>query len=130
MYNGKSTPIQLVPPGSVSSPFNSFNIFHSLSSGEGIDIWKKYLQTVFEKSDCFLDEKATSVWIVSKELQSGKLFSDYFGKNEKSKFIVKLQKRGGGAPQREPVISGEEHKSMLSYYHKKQEEVKELEVDN
>ena len=48
MYNGKSTPIQLVPPGSVSSPFNSFNIFHSLSSGEGIDIWKKYLQTVFD----------------------------------------------------------------------------------
>lgn len=69
-----------------------------------------------------LDVKATSVWIVSKELQSGKHFFDYFGKNEKQKFVVKLQKRGAGAPQREPVISGDEHKSMLSYYHKKQEE--------
>ena len=38
----------------------------------------------------FLAEDATSVWIVSKELQSGKLFSDYFGKNEKQKFVVKL----------------------------------------
>ena len=37
-----------------------------------------------------LDEKATSIWIVSKELQSGKVFSDYFGKNEKQKFVVKL----------------------------------------
>ena len=38
----------------------------------------------------FLDESATSLWIVSKELQSGKIFSDYFGKNEKQKFVVKL----------------------------------------
>jgi len=37
-----------------------------------------------------LDVKATSVWIVSKELQSGKHFFDYFGKNEKQKFVVKL----------------------------------------
>ena len=38
----------------------------------------------------FLDENSTSLWIVSKELQAGKLFSDYFGKNEKQKFVVKL----------------------------------------
>ena len=38
----------------------------------------------------FLAEDATSLWIVSKELQAGKLFSDYFGKNEKQKFVVKL----------------------------------------
>jgi len=31
----------------------------------------------------YLDAKSTSVWVVSKELQSGKAFSDYFGKNEK-----------------------------------------------
>lgn len=78
----------------------------------------------------FLDEKACSLWIVSKELQAGKLFCDYFGKNEKQKFVAKLQKKGGGAPQREPVIDGETHKSMLSYYHKKQEEQKTLENDN
>ena len=41
-----------------------------------------------------LDPAKVSLWIVSKELVPGKLFSDYFGKNEKSKFIAKLQARG------------------------------------
>lgn len=81
-------------------------------------------------SNEYLDENATSLWIVSKELQFGKVFSDYFGKNEKQKFVAKLQKKGAGAPQREPVVDGETHKSMLSYYHKKQEEQKQLEEDN
>jgi hypothetical protein len=30
--------------------------------------------------------------------------SDYLGKNEKTKVIVKMQKKGHGAPVREPVI--------------------------
>ena len=77
-----------------------------------------------------LDPTTTSLWVVSKELQAPKLFSDYFGKNEKSKFVVKLQKKGAGAPTREPVVDGETHKSMLSYYHKRQEEEKKLEEDN
>ena len=58
------------------------------------------------------------------------MFSDYFGKNEKQKFVAKLQKKGSGAPQREPVVDAQTHKAMLSYYHKKQEEHKELEEDN
>jgi len=33
--------------------------------------------------------------------------------------VVKVTKRGGGAPMREPVINEIEHKKMLSYYHKK-----------
>jgi len=70
------------------------------------------------------------LWICGKELLPGKLFSDYFGKNEKQKFVVKVQKRGSGAPQREPLIDQETHKKMLSYYHKKQEEQKKLEEDN
>lgn len=40
--------------------------------------------------------------------------------------VLKLQKRGAGAPAREPVISAEEQKNMMSYYHKKQEEMKKL----
>ena len=32
--------------------------------------------------DC-LDVAKTSLWIVSKELQAPKIFSDYFGRNEK-----------------------------------------------
>lgn len=41
--------------------------------------------------------------------------------------VVKVTKRGGGAPMREPVINENEHKKMLAYYHKKQEEGKKLE---
>lgn len=51
----------------------------------------------------------------------------YFGKNEKTKMVVKAQKTGAGAPQREPMIDGDTHKRMLAFYHKKQEEAKKLE---
>ena len=78
----------------------------------------------------FLAVDSSSLWIVSKELQTGKIFSDYFGKNEKQKFVAKIQKKGTGAPQREPIVDSETHKNMLSYYHKKQEEMKVLENDN
>ena len=84
---------------------------------------KLYHYTVLQPNNEFLAEDSTSLWIVSKELQAGKIFSDYFGKNEKQKFIAKLQKKGAGAPQREPTIDGETHKSMLSYYHKKQDKL-------
>lgn len=67
----------------------------------------------------WLDKDKTSVWVVSKELLPPKLFSDYFGKNEKSKFVVKLQSKGSGAPVREPGVDPATHKQMLAYYHKK-----------
>lgn len=37
-----------------------------------------------------LKEETAQVWICGKELANGKLFSDYFGTNEKSKFVVKV----------------------------------------
>ena len=55
---------------------------------------------------------------------------DYFGANEKQKFVAKLTSRGQGAPQREPVVDGDTHKAMMAFYHKKQEEMKKLEEDN
>lgn len=71
-----------------------------------------------------------TLWIVSKECQPQKLFSDLFGKNEKQKFVVKLQKKGSGAPVKEPVLDEATHKEMLKFYHQKQEEQKTLEADN
>jgi len=45
--------------------------------------------------------------------------------------VIKATQKGSGAPQREPMIDEETHKKMLSYYHKKQEEAKQLdEVDD
>jgi len=64
------------------------------------------------------------MWWAGKELQRGKLLSDYVGKNDKTKIIAKLQKAGGGPPVREPIIDQESYKNMLAYYRKKEEEMK------
>lgn len=67
-----------------------------------------------------------SIWFSGKEMVAGKKLSDYLGKNEKSKVIAKIQKKGGGAPGREPVVSADEQKQMMAYYYKKQEDMKKL----
>jgi len=77
-----------------------------------------------------LDPETTSVWWASKEMARGKTLADYVGRNEKTKIICKLQKKGAGAPQREPVISKEEQQAMIAHYHKKQNEAKVLEATN
>ncbi len=101
--------------------------YHGLGAWEPI---RFLLEDPIDDHQDVLDHTKCSLWIVSKELQAPKLFKDYFGANEKSKFVAKIQTRGSGAPQREPVVDGETHKAMLKFYHAKQEEQKELEADN
>ncbi|KAK7120678.1 hypothetical protein R3I94_020612 [Phoxinus phoxinus] len=72
------------------------------------------------------DEDA-QLWWASKELQRGKKLQDYVGKNEKTKIIMKIQKRGQGAPAREPLVGEDEQKQMMLHYYKRQEELKKLE---
>ena len=67
-----------------------------------------------------------SLWCFNKELQLDKRLADYIGKNEKTKAVVKLQKKGAGAPQREPIVSKEEQQAMVAFYHKKQQEAELL----
>ena len=95
--------------------------YHGLGEWEPIRVILENQEEFDDKMNLSedLDSKNCSLWIVSKELMSGKVFSDYFGKNEKQKFVAKLQKKGSGAPQREPVVDAQTHKAMLSYYHKK-----------
>lgn len=100
--------------------------YHGLGEWEPIRV---VLEEEDEHSE-LLDAAKVSLWVVSKELQPPKTFKDYFGANEKSKFIVKLQPRGSGAPSREPVVDGDTHKAMMQFYHRKQEEQKNLEADN
>ncbi|CAI9595728.1 unnamed protein product [Staurois parvus] len=76
-----------------------------------------------------IGEPEAQLWWAGKELLRNKKLVDYVGKNEKTKIIVKIQKRGHGAPAREPVISEEEQKKMMMYYHRKQEDLKKLEED-
>ena len=45
-------------------------------------------------------------------------------RHEKTKAVVKLQKKGSGAPSREPIVDPETQKAMLAWHYKKQEEQK------
>ncbi|XP_042314318.1 cilia- and flagella-associated protein 298-like [Sceloporus undulatus] len=77
-----------------------------------------------------IEESEAQLWWAGKEFKKNNRLSDYVGKNEKTKIIVKIQKKGQGAPAREPVISGEDHKQMILYYHRRQEELKKLEEND
>ncbi|ELW62045.1 Synaptojanin-1 [Tupaia chinensis] len=73
-----------------------------------------------------IKDSEAQLWWAAKELRRTKTLSDYVGKNEKTKIIVKIQQRGQGAPAREPIISSEEQKQLMLYYHRRQEELKGL----
>ncbi|XP_002731017.1 cilia- and flagella-associated protein 298-like isoform X2 [Saccoglossus kowalevskii] len=77
-----------------------------------------------------IEEQEASLWFSGKEMIRGKKVSDYLGKNEKTKIIAKLQKRGHGAPARETPFSEEERKAMMAHAYRKQEEWKKLNEDS
>ena len=68
----------------------------------------------------------SSMWWAKKELLGSRSLSEYVGKNEKCKVIVKLTVKGKGAPMAEAPIDAETQKRMMAFYHKKQEEMKKL----
>ncbi|CAF4758473.1 unnamed protein product, partial [Rotaria magnacalcarata] len=74
-----------------------------------------------------IPEADLTLWFSGKEMHRGKLLSDSVGKNEKTKVIVKIQKKGNAAPARERVVSDDEQKQMMAYYYRKQQELKKLE---
>jgi len=67
-----------------------------------------------------------ALWWAGKELQRGKKLSDFVGRNEKTKITAKLQRKGVGAPSREPVFNEEEKKKLMANAYKRQEEIKKL----
>ncbi|CCI43854.1 hypothetical protein ABG067_001391 [Albugo candida] len=72
----------------------------------------------------------TELWWAGKQFYRDQTVCDMVGKNEKTKIIVKLQKKGGGMPSREPGVTEEEQKAMMAFYFKKQEEMKKLADDD
>ncbi|XP_056140387.1 cilia- and flagella-associated protein 298 [Lampris incognitus] len=74
-----------------------------------------------------ITEDECQLWWAGKELQRGKKLQDFIGKNEKTKIVVKIQKRGQGAPAREPLVTEEQQKQMMMHYYRRQEELKKLE---
>lgn len=87
----------------------AYPAYHGLGDWEPIKVILENREEFDEKMDLTDDLYAdkSSIWICGKELQSGKPFSDFFGKNEKSKYVIKVQKKGQGAPAREPLVDAE-----------------------
>ncbi|XP_070568803.1 cilia- and flagella-associated protein 298-like isoform X2 [Ptychodera flava] len=77
-----------------------------------------------------IEASEVALWFSGKEMVRGKKLSDYLGRNEKTKIVAKIQKRGQGAPGREPVFSEEERKQMMAHAYRKQEEWKKLNADD
>lgn len=73
-----------------------------------------------------LDPKECSLWWAGKEFFRDQKVGDRLGKNEKTKIVAKLQKKGAGPPAREPAVSEGERSAMMAHYFKKQEEMKKL----
>lgn len=83
-----------------------------------IDVWKDtYLLQV-------IDVQLAQLWFSGKELLLGKKMKDFVGNNEKTKVIVKLQKRGSGKPAREPLMSEDERKQLMLHAYRRQEQLK------
>lgn len=77
-----------------------------------------------------LEAPMTQLWFAGKEMQNGKKLLDYVGRNEKSKVIIKVQRRGQGAPSREPVLTEEQKKTLMAQEFKRREELKHLQEDD
>jgi len=50
-----------------------------------------------------LDPATSALWFAGKQLMPEKPLAEYMGRNERTRATVKLQKKGQGAPSREPV---------------------------
>ena len=84
---------------------------------------KIQLQVLETQTFEIFDERAT-VWWAGKALEKDKSISEFVGKNDKTKVIVKVQKWGGQQPLREPPVDAETYQKMVKYYYKKSQESK------
>jgi len=78
------------------------------------------------------DNETSVLWWASKQLQrEGKCLKDYVGRNNKTKIVVQITKKGQGAPTRQAQQnSKEEQEAMMKHYFKKKEEWKSMEEDD
>ncbi|XP_045480102.1 cilia- and flagella-associated protein 298 [Harmonia axyridis] len=77
-----------------------------------------------------IDPVTAQLWFCGKEMFRDKTVADYVGKVENCKVIMKLSKKGSGAPAREPIMNDEERKQMMMHAYRKQEELKKLTADD
>lgn len=109
----------------------SYPTYHGLGEWEPVRVLLEDKEEFFEQHNTDdLDPDTASMWFAGKELVNGKTLGDYTRNNEKTKIVLKIQGKGQGPPVREPLIDKDTHTKMMSFYHKKQEEQKQLEEDN
>ncbi|GBF94463.1 hypothetical protein Rsub_06997 [Raphidocelis subcapitata] len=77
-----------------------------------------------------LDPASAQLWFAGRALAPDKPLSEYLGRNERTRAVVKLTKKGAGAPAREPAVDADTQKAMLAFYYKKQEQQKALCADD
>lgn len=73
-----------------------------------------------------IDPAEGVLWFASKELQTGKKLSEYMGKHEKTKVVIKLSTRSAGQPSREPLLSQDDQTRLMMANHKRKEELEAL----
>lgn len=91
------------------------------------------IRELFETEKRDIDIPSPTLWLAGRKLVAaeGKLFLyDYVGRNEKTKIKVTLQSASQGPPVRQRLLDEETHKNMLRFYHKRQEELKQLDKDD
>jgi len=88
------------------------------------------LENCEEKTAAVISLETAQLWWAGKQLEPNKRLSDYTGKNEKTKIVVKLQESGQGPPSREPLMGAEEQKQLMLCAYRRQEELKHLEEDD
>ena len=70
------------------------------------------------------DPDTVSLWWANKDLQRNSPLSTFVGKNEKTKIVTKLQKKGNGPPVRDSAIDKDTEKALMAHYYKKQQQEK------
>ncbi|KAI8848943.1 hypothetical protein BC829DRAFT_392982 [Chytridium lagenaria] len=96
-----------------------------LPSGEPAKILLDDKEDIEDIKD-YIPPFEASLWWAGRELQAAKTLSEFIGKNEKTKIIVKLQRKSQGAPVREPPLDEMSQRNLMAYYYKKQELDKKL----
>ena len=99
----------------------AYPAYHGLGDWEPVKVILENREEFDEKMNLSddLEKEGAQLWWAGKEITRGKLLENFIGKNEKTKIVAKLQKKGSGPPVREPPIDHETHKKMLAFYHKK-----------
>ncbi|KAJ3097426.1 hypothetical protein HDU97_004874 [Phlyctochytrium planicorne] len=101
---------------------------------EGIPDWEPVLDMIEDSEDLagtsaskeVLKVEETALWLATKEILPGKMLSDYVGRNEKTKAILKVTKKSLGPPCQEPGLSEPMRKELLTFFNEKEKQLQNL----